>query len=122
MNRTIIIGLSCLFLLTEQGISQKPNTTVNLEKTPRGISWQAWEKMNERWQPYSTKVFIQKNDGSTVEGQLTWMSDNQLMVQKNFDLPNGLSITSTTTISGKPPSDFTADGCCNPLTSIGPCG
>jgi hypothetical protein len=91
MNRKIIVVLSCAFFLVQlQGFSQHGKPAANLEKTPTGLSWPAWEKMNARWQPYSTQVNIQKNDGSIIEGQLTWMSDSLLMVQTNFDLPNGL--------------------------------
>ncbi|MFA6482801.1 MAG: hypothetical protein WCW62_09505, partial [Bacteroidales bacterium] len=91
MKRITILLLVCIFLLTQQNIfAQQENQAIPLEKVPHGISWQAWEKMNARWQPYSTRVFIQKNDGSTVEGQLTWMSESLLMVQLNFDLPDGL--------------------------------
>jgi len=90
MKRITIIGLILLiFLAPCPGFGQDTKTTVNVDKTPRGISWQAWEQMNKRWQSYSTRVYIQKKDGSAVEGQLTWMNDSVLLVQTNFDLPNG---------------------------------
>jgi hypothetical protein len=91
MNRILLIGLSCtLFFARPSGYSQEAKSGITLESVPHGISWQAWKKMNDRWQPYSTRVFIQKNDGSSAEGQLTWMSDSLIMIQKNFDLPDGL--------------------------------
>jgi hypothetical protein len=94
MKNIIVAGLSCLLLLTQpESFGQKSKPVANLEKTPRGISWQAWEKMNARWQPYSTRISIHKNDGTLIEGQLTWMNDSVLMVQKNLDLPNGLMNT-----------------------------
>jgi hypothetical protein len=91
MNRTITLSLCCLLLLAQLNtFGQKGTPAPNLEKVPHGISWSEWKKMNERWQPFATRVSILKNDGTTIEGQLTWMDDNQLMLQKNLDLPNGL--------------------------------
>ncbi len=91
MKRISIIMLCCAFLLTQHhSFSQQANSSTELDKVPHGISVQDWGKMNSRWQPYSTRVLIHKTDGSTLEGQLTWMSDSLLLVQKNFDLPDGL--------------------------------
>jgi hypothetical protein len=91
MKSILTILLGCAFLFAQHNaFAQKATPAVGLDKVPHGISWHAWEKMNKRWQPYATRVNITKNDGSVVEGQLTWMSDSLLMVQKNFDLPDGL--------------------------------
>lgn len=91
MNRTRNIALSCAFLFALlPGFGQEVKTGDHLEKVPRGISWQDWRKMNERWQPYATLVYVLKTDGTSIEGQLTWMSDSLMMIGKSMDLPNGL--------------------------------
>ena len=89
MNRSLTL-LCCLVLILQPAFSQKIKTEVNLGKTPAGISWDEWGKMNSRWQAYSTRVSVQRKDGQTVEGQLTWIGENRLLIRKNFDLPNGL--------------------------------
>lgn len=90
MNRIITVALLCSLVFAQQVLSQQANRLPDPDKTPKGFSWQEWEKMNTRWQAYSTRVYIQKNDGTVVEGQLTWMNDSLVMVRKNFDLPDGL--------------------------------
>jgi hypothetical protein len=91
MNRIATLSICCLLLLSQLNtFAQRATPVPDLEKVPHGISWAEWKKMNERWQPYATQLYIQKNDGSTIEGQLTWMNDSLLMVQKNFNLPDGL--------------------------------
>jgi hypothetical protein len=86
----LLPGILLLLLLQLPAYGQKVDTRINPDAVPRGISWHDWEQMNKRWQPFSTRVFIQKKDGTTLEGQLTWMSDSQMMVQKDFLLPNGV--------------------------------
>jgi hypothetical protein len=91
MNKVNIIVLSFLLTIAPfSGFSQKSEQSIIPENVPHGISLQAWEKMNARWQPYSTKISIQKNDGSSVEGQLNWMSDSILMIQRSSSLSDGL--------------------------------
>ncbi len=73
--------------------TQETRQSINIEQVPRGISIQDWIKMNERWQPYATLVSIKKNDGSQVEGHLTWMNDSVMLVQKQPGLPNAMMNT-----------------------------
>lgn len=91
MNKILILVFGLALILPQQpAYGQQIKPVADLKTTPQGLSWQDWEKMNARWQPYSTRVLIQENDGSTVEGQLTWMNDSLLMVQKNYSLVNGI--------------------------------
>ena len=90
MKKFALLTVIWLLLLSQlPAYSQKIDTKIIPGQVPRGISWHDWEQMNKRWQPFSTRVFITKNDGGLVEGQLTWMTDSLLMVQNDFLLPNG---------------------------------
>lgn len=90
MKRITLLTFCCLLLIFRiTGYGQTAQSGTDPVRIPAGISWDEWDKMNKRWQPYATQVDIQLNDGSTVAGQLSWMSDELMMIRTRVGLPEG---------------------------------
>lgn len=83
------ISILSLLILSLPTVSQTPVTSLPRAPIPYGFSYEQWEAMNKRWQPYSSWINAIYLDGTTIEGQLIKMSDSYILLQTNKLLPDG---------------------------------
>jgi hypothetical protein len=89
MRLTSILFVSLVLTGMQPAYSQVNMPVNNSLSLPTGFSYEQWESMTKRWQPYSSWIKAYLKDGRIVEGQVTWLSDSVILIQKNRLLPTG---------------------------------
>ncbi|MFO7616309.1 MAG: hypothetical protein R6V75_03585 [Bacteroidales bacterium] len=67
--------------------SQDFSATRHSSTVPNGFSYEQWETMTKRWQPYSAWATLVFKEGRVVEGQVVWVDESWILLQKNRLLP-----------------------------------
>lgn len=80
-KQVIIRYLLCLSILM---LSAVP---ASAQEIPAGLSYETWDRMNSRWESYMSWATVEMKDGTTIEGQVTRVTDNQIILQLTRAIP-----------------------------------
>lgn len=57
------------------------------QEIPAGFSYETWNRMNQRWSSYQSRAAVELKDGTTLSGQVTWVTGDQILLQVTPAIP-----------------------------------